>query len=190
MNYLGHLVLSGQDDEVLLGNFMADAVKGSYYKMYSTGVQEGILLHRKIDDFTDKHQSYLEGKRRFYDDYPKMGGVILDIVYDHLLWQYELKHQKLNLKEEIKRYYETLDAQKSLMPDRTKFMYGYMKRDDWLSNYQHEWGIKRALNGVGRRIGYSNNLEYSFSLVSSNRKKFMEEFESFFHDIKKELGYY
>ena len=70
MNYLGHLVLSGQDDEVLLGNFMADAVKGSSYKMYSTGVQEGILLHRKIDDFTDKHQSYLEGKRRFYDDYP------------------------------------------------------------------------------------------------------------------------
>ena len=51
MNYLGHLVLSGQDDEVLLGNFMADAVKGSSYKMYSTGVQEGILLHRKIDDF-------------------------------------------------------------------------------------------------------------------------------------------
>ena len=43
MNYLGHLVLSGQDDEVLLGNFMADAVKGSSYKMYSTGVQEGIL---------------------------------------------------------------------------------------------------------------------------------------------------
>ena len=104
MNYLGHLVLSGQDDEVLLGNFMADAVKGSSYKMYSTGVQKGILLHRKIDDFTDKHQSYLEGKRRFYDVYPKMGGVILDIVYDHLLWQYELKHQKLNLKEEIKRY--------------------------------------------------------------------------------------
>ena len=71
MNYLGHLVLSGQDDEVLLGNFIADAIKGSSYKMYSTGVQKGILLHRKIDDFTDKHQSYLEGKRRFYDDYPK-----------------------------------------------------------------------------------------------------------------------
>ena len=34
VNYLGHLVLSGQDDEVLLGNFMADAVKGSSYKMY------------------------------------------------------------------------------------------------------------------------------------------------------------
>ena len=58
---------------------------------------------------------------------PKMGGVIFDIVYDHLLWQYELKHQKLNLKEEIKRYYKTLDAQKSLMPDWIKFMYTYMK---------------------------------------------------------------
>ena len=190
MNYLGHLVLSGQDEEVLLGNFLADAVKGSSYKRYPSGVQKGILLHRKIDDFTDHHESYLIGKRRFYEDFPKMGGVILDVVYDHLLWQYELKYRNLNLKEEIKRYYQTLDAQVHLMPDQVKFMYGYMKRDDWLSNYQHEWGIKRALNGVGRRIGYSNNLEYSFSLVSSNRKKFMEEFESFFHDIKKELGYY
>ena len=189
MNYLGHLVLSGQDNEVMLGNFIADGVKGSSYKMYPSGVQKGILLHRKIDDFTDHHESYLKGKRRFYDDYPKMGGVILDIVYDHLLWQYELKHQKLNLKEEIKRYYQTLDAQKPLMPDRIKFMYGYMKRDDWLLNYQHEWGIKRALNGIGRRIGYSNQLEHSFSLVSNNRKKFMEEFETFFHDIKNEVNY-
>ena len=114
-------------------------------------------------------------------------GSILDIVYDHLLWQFELKHQKLNLKEKIKRYYKTLDAQKSLMPDRIKFMYGYMKRDDWLSNYQHEWGIKRALNGIGRRIGYSNHLEYSFSLVSNNRKKFLEEFETFSKILKKSL---
>ena len=75
MNYLGHLVLSGQDDEVLLGNFMADAVKGSSYKMYSTGVQKGILLHRKIDDFTDKHQSYLEGKRGFMMTIPKWEGL-------------------------------------------------------------------------------------------------------------------
>ena len=32
------------------------------------------------------------------------------------------------------------------------------ERDDWLSNYQHEWGIKRALNGIGRRIGYSKTV--------------------------------
>ena len=189
MNYLGHLVLSGQDDEVLLGNFMADAIKGSSYNSYSENIQKGILLHRKIDDFTDQHESYLNGKRRFYNDYPKMGGVILDIVYDHLLWQYELKYQKLNLKEEIKRYYQILDAQNTLMPDQVKFMYGYMKRDDWLSNYQHEWGIKRALSGIGRRIGYSKRLEKSFSLVLKNRDKFMEEFETFFQDIKDEVNY-
>ena len=70
-----------------------------------------------------------------------------------------------------------------------KFMYGYMKRDDWLSNYQHEWGIKRALSGIGRRIGYSKRLEKSFSLVLKNRDKFMEEFETFFQDIKDEVNY-
>ena len=57
MNYLGHLVLSGDNDEVLFGNFIADAVKGNSYYNWSANVQKGILLHRLIDDFTDKNLS-------------------------------------------------------------------------------------------------------------------------------------
>ena len=181
-------MLSGNDNEVLFGNFIADAVKGNDYLGFSKKVQEGILLHRFIDNFTDTNSHYLAGKRRFYEGFPKMGGVINDIIYDYLLWQYELNTKSLNIEKEIIRYYNVLDRFKNEMPTKIRFMYGYMKRDNWLSNYQHEWGIKRALNGIGRRIGYSNHLEHSFSLVSNNKKKFMEEFETFFHDIKKELS--
>ena len=28
-------------------------------------------------------------------------------------------------------------------------MYQYMKKDDWLTNYQYE-GVKKALNGIGK----------------------------------------
>ena len=108
MNYLGHLVLSGDNDEVLFGNFIADAVKGNSYSNWSANVQKGILLHRLIDDFTDKNSDYLEGKRRFYESYPKMGGVILDIVYDHLLWQNEIVLASLNLEKDIIRYYQII----------------------------------------------------------------------------------
>ena len=41
MNYLGHLVLSGNDNEVLFGNFIADAVKGNdYVSMYHSELLE------------------------------------------------------------------------------------------------------------------------------------------------------
>lgn len=189
MNYLGHLVLSGDNDEVLFGNFIADAVKGNTYLNWSENIQKGILLHRLIDDFTDNNSHYLEGKRRFYESYPKMGGVILDIVYDHLLWQNEIFKATLNLEKEIIRYYQILDKYKELMPPKIRFMYGYMKRDDWLTNYQSEDGIKRALKGIGRRIGYSKDLDSSFKIVKKNKDKYMEEFNKFFHAIKNEVVY-
>ena len=123
MNYLGHLVLSGNDNEVLFGNFIADAVKGKSYLDLSKKVQEGVLLHRFIDDFTDTNSHYLAGKRRFYEGFPKMGGVINDIVFDYLLWQYELKTNSLNLEKEIVRYYTVLDSFKNEMPNKIRFMY-------------------------------------------------------------------
>ena len=63
-------MLSGNDNEVLFGNFIADAVKGNSYLDLSKKVQEGVLLHRFIDDFTDTNSHYLAGKRRFYEGFP------------------------------------------------------------------------------------------------------------------------
>ncbi len=83
MNYLGHLVLSGDDNELLFGNFIADAVKGNSYLDWPKNIQKGILLHRFIDDFTDNNSHYLAGKRRFYNEFPKMVGVINEIIYDY-----------------------------------------------------------------------------------------------------------
>tara|TARA_Y100000589_G_scaffold326235_1_gene365629 strand:+ start:8551 stop:9117 length:567 start_codon:yes stop_codon:yes gene_type:complete len=187
VNYLGHLVLSGNDNEVLFGNFIADAVKGNDYLDFSKKVQEGILLHRFIDNFTDTNSHYLAGKRRFYEGFPKMGGVVNDIIYDYLLWQYELNTKSLNLEKEIIRYYNVLDRLKNEMPTKIRFMYRYMKRDDWLNNYKNEKGIKRALHGIGRRINYSNDLEKSFEVYKMNELSFNKEFNAFFQDIKSRI---
>jgi len=70
MNYLAHLLLSGNDEDVIFGNFIGDAVKGKQYQDYSPQIQKGILLHRQIDTFTDAHPVYLQSKRRFYETKP------------------------------------------------------------------------------------------------------------------------
>ena len=122
MNYLGHLVLSGNNEEVLFGNFIGDAIKGNAYLDWPDNIQKGILLHRVIDDFTDNNHYYLKGKRRFYKDYPKIGGVINDIVYDFLLWQHYIDNNILELNKEINRFYRTLDKYRDDMPEKIKFM--------------------------------------------------------------------
>ena len=186
MNYLAHLVLSGKNEEVLFGNFIADAVKGKSYLTWSKNIQKGILLHRFIDHYTDNNHHYLAGKRRFYEKFPKMGGVINDILYDYLLWKYELKHKNILLDKEIIRFYRILDGFKNKMPKSILYMYQYMKKDDWLTNYQYKHGIKKALNGIGKRIKYSDNLESCFDILESSIFEFEKEFEMFYIEIKKQ----
>ncbi len=55
MNFLAHLYLSGNSEELLIGSFIADAVKGSNFEGYHPQVVKGIKLHRCIDTFTDSH---------------------------------------------------------------------------------------------------------------------------------------
>ena len=190
MNFLGHLILSGTDPDVIFGNFIADSVKGKSYLLLPDSIQKGIVLHRVIDNFTDNNTEYLKGKRRFYQRFPKMGGVINDILYDYLLWRFDKKTKSINLEIKITKFYKILDQKIHQMPPKIREMYHYMRRDDWLNNYQHKMGIKRALHGIGKRINYSDNLESSFEILENSMKSFDEEFEIFYSQIKEKTSFF
>ena len=55
MNFLGHFYLSQDDPELIVGNFIADHIKGKKYIDYPSGISKGIMMHRNIDHFTDSH---------------------------------------------------------------------------------------------------------------------------------------
>ena len=55
MNYLGHLCLSDDSPECIVGNLLGDFVKGRPEGRFPPGVVRGIRLHRAIDGFTDGH---------------------------------------------------------------------------------------------------------------------------------------
>ena len=85
MNYLAHILLSGDNPEIIIGNFMADSIKGKQYKIYPEQVQIGVLLHRHIDTFTDNHHIVRQSTKRLHKKYSHYSGVIVDIFYDHFL---------------------------------------------------------------------------------------------------------
>jgi acyl carrier protein phosphodiesterase len=85
MNFLAHIYLSGNDNLLKIGNFMADSIRGNHYLDYPDSLRKGILLHRHIDTFTDSHPIYRKSKHRLHSKYGHYSGVIMDIVYDHFL---------------------------------------------------------------------------------------------------------
>src|SRR5688572_22768153 len=85
MNFLAHLYLSGNDEQLMVGHFIADSVKGSTYNNYPDGIKRGILLHRAIDNYSDHHPVFGKSVERLRPGYRKYAGVIVDIFYDHFL---------------------------------------------------------------------------------------------------------
>jgi acyl carrier protein phosphodiesterase len=74
MNYLAHAYLSFNEPEILAGNMISDFVKGKKKFDYSLTIQQGIALHRAIDQFTDFHPVTQEAKSYFKKDYRLYSG--------------------------------------------------------------------------------------------------------------------
>jgi acyl carrier protein phosphodiesterase len=55
MNVLAHIYLSGDSEQIIIGNYIGDYVKGREYLKYPELIRKGIILHRHIDAFTDNH---------------------------------------------------------------------------------------------------------------------------------------
>ena len=82
MNFLAHIYLSGDDKAITIGNFIADGIRGNDYKKFPKNIQTGILLHRRIDTFTDAHKTVRQSTKRLHKNYSHYSGVIVDILYD------------------------------------------------------------------------------------------------------------
>lgn len=183
MNYLAHLLLSGDEEDVVFGNFIGDAIKGKQYQEYPQSVQKGILLHRQIDTFTDSHPIYLKSKRRFYKNYPKISGVITDILYDHLLCLEWEKHAHEELSIFIKKSYEYLDTRILDMPPRMSPIYDHMRTHDWFARYQTKKGTALSLAQIGNRMGFGADVGNSIMEFEQQEALFIEEFNAFFNEM-------
>src|SRR5688572_23493915 len=99
MNFLAHLYLSGDFDELMIGNFMADFVKGKPSPSIHPQIVKGIELHRQIDTYTDTHPIVKASKVRLQPTYRKYAGVIVDMYYDHFLAIHWQKYSSVSLHE-------------------------------------------------------------------------------------------
>src|SRR5690554_7924341 len=122
MNFLAHIYLSGNNELITIGNFMADGIRGNKYEGYPPEVQVGILLHREIDTFTDAHPIVRQRTKRLHENYGHFSGVIMDILYDHFLAKNCIIHSNIPLNVYVNHFYETLQAHFDILPPRIKHM--------------------------------------------------------------------
>ncbi len=184
MNYLAHLYLSGENDSIKIGNFIADSIKGKKYKLYPENIQKGILLHRQIDSFTDNDDIVKQSKKRLNKRYGHYKGVIIDILYDHFLAKNWLKYATTSLHIFTQSFYNTLQNNYDILPDRVQFLMPYLVKDDWLVSYATLEGIEKVLIGMNKRTQEKAQMHLAINDLKENYNDFENDFTLFFEKLR------
>ncbi len=183
MNFLAHLYLSGSSDGIRLGNFIGDYVKGRDYNNYPDEIRKGIVLHRKIDSFTDNHAIVKKDKKYFFEKYNKYAGVVTDIIYDHYLaveWDW-FSSQPLNAY--IEDIHDLLMDNYAILPQGVRSFLPYFIRNKWLKSYQNLDGIESVLIGMAKGTSMPDEYGFAMNAIRKNYKNLRKDFMNFFPEV-------
>ncbi|MGY3795688.1 acyl carrier protein phosphodiesterase [Aquimarina sp. 433] len=184
MNFLAHIYLSGDDDELKIGNFIADSVKGKKFSQFPNQVQKGITLHRKIDSYTDSHPIVRKSVLRLFPKYGHYSSVIVDILYDHFLAAYWNEFSSTPLEIYVADFYKLLETNYEILPKRVQDFLPYMFRDNWLLSYASIPGIGRILYQMNHRTKNRSKMNFAVIELEKYYSDFEKEFRTFFEELE------
>ena len=183
MNFLAHIYLSGDNHERMIGNFIADYVKGKKMYDYPDGIQKGIELHRKIDYFTDHHAVTSRSKDPLRKKYRHYSGVIVDLYYDHFLAKNFLDYSSVDLDNYTQKTYEILVTRKEELPPGVQHFLPFMVERNWLLSYSSLEGIERVLTGLSKRVNFENRMNEAIHDLKAGYPAFEADFREFFPEL-------
>lgn len=185
MNYLAHIYLSGNNRQRQVGNFIGDFVKGNGYEAYPANIRDGILLHRKIDYYTDTHPVVLDTVAMLRPEFGRYSAIIADVFFDHLLasdFRYHaegksLRHFTAGFYYAAIRYYPHL-------PARVKRFIWHFISTNRLMRYASYEGLQESFTIMSNYKVPALRPEATIAFLQLNHQQLEERFKVFFPELK------
>jgi acyl carrier protein phosphodiesterase len=164
---------------------ISDFVKGKKRYDYPANVQNGITLHRKIDEYTDHHPATQEAKQFLRSACGLYAGGFIDIVYDHFLANdpHEFE-QAADLAAFAARTYEQLASREAVFPEQFGQLFFYMRSQNWLFGYRSPEGIRRSFQGLAHRAKYLADAGPACRAFTEHYEPLRNCYEYFFPSLK------
>jgi len=183
MNYLAHIYLSGNSDEIILGNFIGDFVKGNKYLQYPEQVAFGIRLHRSIDLFTDQHPDVRKCIAILKPGYSRYAGIVTDVFFDHFLAANWNEYSEVTLRQFSKHAHAVFLSNFLLLPFRVKQFLPFLIQHKRLESYAHRDSMFQVLEIMSRRTSLPSNSEWAMQILHQEYDQFDALFRSFFAEL-------
>lgn len=183
MNYIAHIHLAAATDTSLIGNFLGDFVKGNDFSHLSEDLQQGILLHRKIDSFTDSHRDVKALREIFPKSLRRVSGICIDIWFDYLLLKFNQGFEPLLEESLFERFYLELQGFDMEFLPYQKVRNSLLDRR-WLVHYRHKQTCRNAFKSVE---AWLNNkiifADESYQFIADNEHEVEDRFQAFYPQL-------
>ncbi len=190
MNYLAHQFLSGSNKTIRIGNFLGDFMKGKELDDFPATIQQGISLHRIIDEYTDTHPIVERSKKLLHPRQGKYASVLLDVYYDYFLAKNWNLYSSITLEQFAASVYDDFWELKQYFPQNVIDFLPAMREQDWLTNYRSYWGINKALENIRRRAKFSNTIQYALQDLQELESELEKDFLLFFPELQERCDDY
>ncbi|AKP52173.1 acyl carrier protein phosphodiesterase [Cyclobacterium amurskyense] len=183
MNFLAHAYLSFDQPKVLVGNFIGDFVRGNLNVQFERDIITGIMLHREIDSYTDKHPLVKEAQKLLKPKFARYSSVITDMYFDYFLAKNWEQYSPVKLEDYTKSVYKLLESERAILPSKFLLPFKYMKEENWLMAYGTMAGIQRSFTGMAYRTTFDSKMELAPKFLQENHAVIESYFERFFEDL-------
>ena len=183
MNYLAHLYLSGDSDEIILGNFIGDFVKGNRYLNYPEKIAFGIRLHRNIDSFTDKHRLASEFAALLKPGYGRYSGIVADVLMDHFLAHNWTTYSVYTLRQFSKHAHSVFLSNFGLLPFKVKQFLPFLIQHKRFESYAHQENMFQVLEIMSCRTSLPAKSEWAIEMLNQEYNQFEDLFHRFFAEL-------
>jgi acyl carrier protein phosphodiesterase len=183
LNYLTHLFFSGPGEEALLGSLLGDFVKGNPAGRFPPAVADAILVHRKIDSFSDNHLITRRSRNRISPLRRRFAGIIVDVCYDHFLSRHWQQFSTIDMQSFVGRVYFVLSNHREMLPERLRRVLPRMIAENWLGNYTQLRGVGDALDRIAGRLSRGGDFKGAVAEIDANYRDLEADFLEFFPDL-------
>ena len=185
MNFLAHLHLAQARPVVeAIGNLTADHCRDDG----GAAFRRGVMLHRRIDAYTDAHPLMAEARALFPPPFRRFGGVLSDLVFDHCLARtWGEWHAEETLERFVDGQLAVMLAADAQVPESAIEVMQAMRRGRWMQGYARIEGMKITLERMVRRRPKATPMLGAESVMASKYANFEQLFRAFYPQLQAEV---
>ena len=178
MNYLAHVLLSGQDPSWQLGGFLGDFIKGPLPDLlqidssqtvpdhlidaqgepWATPILHGVKLHRRIDVFTDADTDYRRCLALLGPECRRFGGIALDVFVDHVLSRHWDRFHTQSLDVFSDNFYCLCETHRASLPVNAGRFMQSVAEHHLFAGYGRWEVFEQVLIRIDQRIRFESNV--------------------------------